>query len=375
MGMSIEGRLEVSIYFGDVEYFLDGLNVLNFLHIGVSRRFLVPTVSLSITDIGGQLTNTVMLFDGMPIRVVVRAYSQSEPQVYRFRLFRYSREMLASGPTFRIAGYFDNPKLWLSRTSEGRRGNSSSVMTDLAAELGLKPDIQQTNDSQLWLPQNKTYAEFLKHLSQRGWRSDTSLMSHVIQADGTLTYRDLNDVPDRPSMFLHIGEGGENSLQVNDYKPINNSGFGNALTGYHSTTIRQDSSGNEAHAEIKELTFSPDSKVPMYNLDVRTQQGRGAQRFTPIGFGNTHDNYETAYYQNMRYLNLMSYGVELMTTYPTQGFKVLDTFNFTADQEGGNIDSGTSGNYICMSWAMVIERNVYSERLEGMRHGTNEVNV
>lgn len=371
MGLSIQDRIDLSIYIGGKEYVLDAMNTLNALHIAVNSRSLVPVLGLSVTDAVGQMTRTTLLADATPIVISIKARGARTPRIYRFTLFKFERQTTPSGQTYLIHGYYDSLKYWLTRVSEGMRGNSSEIMRIIADRCGLETDLEQTSDTQLWLPQNRTYAQFVASITDRGWASESSFMRSVLTAEGVLRYKDVNKEM-TPVLNYSQGGHGENAIPVVDYAPKSNSGFGNAVTGYHSVARQQKVMEDTVHQEVSSLEFKPNAKTPMYNVKARSVVERGAQRFGPIDFGNVHENYEKAKYQNMRYGNLMSYGIELMT-FTTTNQQVLDTFNFAVELQDNVLDSANSGNYVCTAWTCGIERNEYYEKIEGYRHGTNEV--
>jgi hypothetical protein len=128
--------------------------------------------------------------------------------------------------------------------------------------------------------------------------------------------------------------------------------------------------GDQTNTAYNQLSFTPDSKSPLLNLTVRSQMVTGYQSFGGIDVGNTHDNYEKALYQNLRFANLFSLDVEFLIQTPTP-FTLFDTFTFSVDQEANKQDVAYAGTYTIAAKSFLIMGANYAEKLLGTRQGTN----
>ncbi|QBX06672.1 hypothetical protein H1O16_gp259 [Burkholderia phage BcepSaruman] len=365
MGFAVNDRLEVSLFINDQEFPLDSLNVLHFLHIAWGTRGLVPTIHLSVFDAQHTL-DAVPLQDGIPIRVAIRAY-QGQTQTYNFRKYDHKKTNTGNGFTYRLDGYLDVPKYWLGTSVVGIRGTSNEVLNQIATSCGMKYEGVSTADSQLWLPRNRTYAEFARHVADAGYATDSSYMEMAVTSYGAIRYLDVNALP-QTTTKVTLGQFVQGSLTAADYKPHARSGMNNKMTGYQNTKHSQSLSGDVLNSAASTLVFNPDSSAPLFNAKVREDAARGYQTFGGIDVGNTHANYDKALYQNLRYSNLFSLDVEFLMASPTT-FEPMDTFSFIVDQETNLVDRAYAGTYTVVARAIFITGATYAEKILGTRSG------
>jgi hypothetical protein len=351
----VQGRLEISVYINNIQFPLDTMNVLGFLHVGWSTRKLLPTFHMSISDVQHVL-DQVELQDGIPIRIVVKPYS-STTVTYNFRKFHHKKQFNGNCFIYEMDGYLDVVKYWTGTANAGIRGTSNDVLSQIAQQCGLQYDGVSTNDSQLWMQRNRTYGEFATNTAWRGYVSDTSFVRCGVDPRGILMYRDVNNLPP-PQSTIVLGQFVNGSYTAVDYEPAAKSGLNNKMVG------------DVANAAHNQLSFTPDSTSPLLNLAVRSQMVTGYQSFGGIDVGNTHDNYEKALYQNIRYANLYGLDVEFLMQTPTP-FTLFDTFTFSVDQESNKQDVAYAGTYTVAAKAFLVSGANYAEKLLGVRQGTN----
>lgn len=369
MSFAIKDRIEVSLFINDTEFPLEALNVLHFIHIAWTTRALVPTVHFSIFDATHTL-DSVPLQDGIPIRVVIRAY-QGQTQTLNFRKYDHKKTNMGNGFAYEVDGYLDFPKYWTGTSVAGLRGTSNDVLSQIATTCGLQFDGASTSDSQLWLPRNKTYAEFARSIADRGYATAASYMEMAVTSTGVLRYKDVITLPPpQPSQRLVLGQFMSGVFTAMDYRPIARSGMNNKMTGYQNSRYSQSLITDVPSTQINTLEFRPDASAPLYNLSVKEKVVRGYQTFSGIDVGNTHANYEQALYQNLRYANLYSLDVEFLVQSPTQ-FQPLDTMSFIVDQEYSLTDKAYAGTYAVVGRAIYITGGTYAEKILGTRVGTD----
>lgn len=370
MGYVLQNRMEVSLYFSGIEFPLVGINVLNSLQIDMSIKVLLPTINLVLTDELEVISKSSLVQDGTPLSVVIKAMGDPDSKTYTFRVFKYRSFRATMGTMYQIDGYLDYQKYWLQTSNTGILGTSNHVIGEVAAQCGLKYDGTNTNDSQLWLPQNRTYAVFVKKILENAYASDSSLIMSGVSFDGTLMLRDFNAPPGNDVVQVVLGEYVEGARTVTDYTPKNNAGLNNMLTGYNNIRVAQSAVGN-VHTIIKDLIFFPDSKTPFFSESTKNVAQRGFVMYGPINFGNVHEAFDQAYYQNQRYRNLLNAGVDFMSSMPT-GLNLFDSFNFVdREVENHELNNSWSGMYKLTSMAIRVEGATYTEFFEGYRHGTN----
>lgn len=371
MGYLVQGRIEVSIFIDDNEYPLMDTNTLNYLHIGTSVITGFPTLCFSITDVDRTIER-IGLQDGIPIRVVLKS-ANSDTQIYLFRKFHHKKPPSSSAPTYIIDGYYDSPLWFAGSTNVNIRGSSNDVLQSIASTCGLKYAGASTNDAQLWTPQNKGWRQFAKEVTNNAYISDSSCMCLALDLDGTLKFVDVNNLP-TPKRKIIAYEYADDAITAVDFTNSASSGFNNALSGYWNTRVKQSLTADALHTPIDQLQFTADVRAPLYNTAVKTQAKRGAVRFSPIDVGNLHENYERASYQNMRYRNLFSFGLSLLLNQSTT-FQIFEKINFSVQKVDASQDTSTAGVYTITGRSLYINAANYAEKLQVVRHGTNETYV
>ncbi|MNK97987.1 hypothetical protein D3C87_1183380 [compost metagenome] len=367
----IQDRIEVSIFLNGVSYPVQAINNINFIKMDCMVGSLLPTCHFSITDQSELILNNKLIQDGTTVSFVIKALGTPHSRTYNFRVFKFRQEKSTMGTKWEADGYWDAPLYWLGTSSEGVRGTSSFVLSDLAARCGLKFEGDVSADPQLWMPQNRTYGEWVREIVKRGYLNDQSLMISGVDLTGTLRYLDFNK--DSTSVLKMVyGMYKSEETPVQDFGPSSNSGFNNKLTGYSNNRRAQSVLGTADQIAHNTVEFKPDSREPLFNMNLKEKQQRGYQQFSPIDFGNVHESYERARYQNMRYANLYSLVVDFMTSSFT-GLNLFDTFTFATRQEGGKVDNQYSGKYKVTAVNITIQGANYAEYIEGTRHGTNLV--
>ncbi len=368
MGYIIQGRIEVSIFIDDIEYPLDSVNALNYLHIATTAVQKMPTLSLSITDVE-HVMERIGLQDGIPLRVAIKPQN-GDMRTYRFRKFNHTRTFNGDAYVFDITGYWDAPLYWNTTSATTMRGASNEVLEQIANKCGILYEGTPTSDVQLWCPQNQSWSAFAIETASAGYVDPTSCMCLVFDRDGTLRYKNLNKLDDSGIKILAY-QYAEDAFTAVDIHVVTASGFNNALSGYQNMRYKQSLVLDEVHTQIDQLAFTPDTRSPQYNKALKDKLTRGPVRFGPIDVGNVHPEYEKASYQNMRYKNLFSLHVEALLIQPSS-IKLLDKLSIAVQKEDTGQDSANSGTYVVSGHAIYVQGANYSEKVLLSRHGTNE---
>lgn len=367
MGYSLQNQLEVSLYINNVEYPLDSNNVLDFLHIGSSTKGKLPTIHFGLTDQLHAL-DQLELQDAIPLRVAIKGYG-AQTVSYSFRKFNHTRVFNGACYVYQVDGYWDSPLFWAGTTLAGIRGTSNDVLSQIAAKCGLKFDGATTSDSQLWMPRNRTYGDFAKRVASRGYINDGSYMLACVDLNGTLLYKDINNLPSAQFVVI-ANELADSAYTAIDYSAVASSGLNNQVTGYNYTRYGQSMAGDTTHTAYDSLQFTSDSRSPLFNTTMKQQASRGMMTYSPIDVGNVHSSYERALYQNQRYAGLYNMDVEFLMTQPTT-LDLLKTFTFSAVDENDRKDEANSGDYTVSARALLVQGTIYGEKIIGTRNGTN----
>jgi hypothetical protein len=142
------------------------------------------------------------------------------------------------------------------------------------------------------------------------------------------------------------------------------------MTGYQNTRYSQSMLSTTPSTANSNVSITLDSNSPLFNTTVQGLVSRGYQTFGGIDVGNTHENYEAAYYQNLRIANTYSLDVEFFLTTPSS-LNLFDTFTFSVDQEANKQDLAYAGTYITVGRALAITGAQFAEKILGTRQGTN----
>lgn len=369
MGYLVGGRVEVSIYINDIEYPLEAINLLNWLHIATTVRHSLPILGFQLDDVQ-HIIDKIGLLDGAPIRIVVKPNGKNS-RSYAFRKFNSSRKFTGECWRWTIYGYWDAPLYWAGTSVKALEGTANNVLEEIATTCGLKYAGLNTNDSQIWVPRNRTYRAWAKDIVNHTWISNTSCMMFGVDLDGTLRLCNVNDLPE-PQVNILAYTYSEQALTASDVQLNASSGLNNALSGYNSMRVSQSVTADETQTFVDTLSFTPDVKTPHYNMQLKEMLNRGAVRFGPIDAGNVHDNYERADYQNVRYRNLFSYGVDALMV-DVNDIKLGDRVNLAMQTETTKQDVPNSGVYTITGHAVYVQGANYSEKLGMTRHGTNDI--
>lgn len=367
MPYSVQGRIEVSVFINNTEFPLDAMNTLNYLHIAWTTRTLLPTFKMGLFDARHVLDN-LDLQDGIPIRIVIKPLGL-ESVTFNFRKYDHSKNFNGTGFIYDMDGYLDYPKFWTGTTLGGIRGTSSDALSNIAQQCGLKYDGVATSDSQLWMPRNRTFAEWAYSIKKRGYASDSSYMELGINPDGTMLYRDITQLP-APQKNIVLGQYKQGAMTAMDYAPHARSGLNNKMTGYQNSRFTQSMTVTTPTNSYNELTVPLDTTAPLYNKTVQDLVQRGYQSYGGIDVGNTHANYERALYQNIRIANTYSLDVEFLMQSPTN-MGLFDTFVFSVDQEVNKQDAAFAGTYTTVGRAIAITGSQFAEKILGTRTGLN----
>jgi hypothetical protein len=367
VGYSVQGKLEVSIFINGTEFPLDTMNTLNFMHITWWTRGMLPLCHFGVFDARHSLDN-IELQDGIPIRIVIKPLS-SPSVTYNFRKFDHKKFFNGTGFEYTVDGYLDYPLYWAGTSNGGIRGTSTDVLSQIASRCGLKFNGVTTNDSQLWMQRNRTYGEFALQIKRRGYASDSSYMELGVNPDGTMSYVDVQSLPD-PTQTVVLGQYMQGGITAVDYVPHASSGLPNKMTGYQNTRFDQSIVGSSLSSPNSQVSFTPDSKSPLFNTTIQSTIARGYQSYGGLDVGNVHANYEKAIYQNRRFANTYSLSVEFLIQTPTT-FRLFDTFTFSVDQEVNKQDVAFAGIYTVAGKTLAITGAQYSEKILGVRNGTN----
>lgn len=357
MSYKVKDEIELALYIEDQEYPLGALNCLNFFHCAESTQYLVPTFHFAILDVTKSMT-AMNLTDASRIRLVIK--DTDFQQTMRFRHGTHFKPPSGGEELYDVDGFLDCPRFKDGTASLPINATSSGALSEVAGLCGLEYDGDATNDQQLWYPRNLSFSKFVNYIANHGYATDQSHMATAVTLDGTLRYKDVRAI----KTFAPVTYGYSTSgvLQAMECTPITDSGMSNSLVGYRHSRVVQSVFKSGA---FDELAVNPKSKDMMVNSQVRDAMKRGTISFSPISWGNEHEQYERARYQNSRFDALRNVGVTLLFPKPTN-FKVLDGLQLTTNQ---HTHSAYDGEYVVSHKVIYVQGNTYAEKIIAYREG------
>jgi len=366
MTFRVNDQVTASVFIAGREFLLDYGNSLRSLHIQASSLLHLPQMRISFVDTLDQMPN-FGLQDGAQITVQINS---TVTTTRNFRVFHWDRDPAPQGFVYTIDCYWDAPRYWAGTSQAGIRGSSSQALQDIASTCGLKwwSKNDNTSDSMLWLPGNKTFAAFARDIARAGYISDTSHMGLAVDSIGNMLYLDINKIP-KPE--ISVGtlavQGGGHFLMCTDFTPQTKSGTNNLVGGYRHNRYVQSVNGTLELDNLEdELQFDSDSKYPLLSQDVRGRMVRGGVSYGHVDFGNVHDKYERAKYQNGRYNLLNSLTGEVLFPFQTS----WEPFqNFSLAQPADLESSQYNGEYTIRDKIIFIQGTTYVEKLVAVKNG------
>lgn len=338
----------------------------------------LPVMRMRLYDEDDKLSRDLNLKNGTLITIRLGKSAQ-EAESYPFRVFGWSRTRSSTGKILSIICLYNAPKFGAGAYSEYFEGGSSLVMQQMAELSGLKYDgpTKPTDDFQNWLNLNTTRLAFSEDVAMRGFAGPQSCMARCVAMDGTLIYKDLMALIKEPPKFTlaHNSDGAGSAGKVIDVRAAKDKSVAGLFT--HYVNYGHKSFGHSFEDEfsaIETLDVTAQGAGLPVNPDVLAQlQERGSRvSYTGYDYGtgpedgfNVHENYERAYYQNVRLLSLFSERLIAITDSATalRSFSPVE-YSQGAGAKGGSAPTPTdvAGKYIVGGKDIIIKNGTkYSE--------------
>jgi hypothetical protein len=371
MSLNIRDRLYLQIMINGVEFPLDKLNTLQYLHIGESVRAYLPTLNLRLVDATKFIAQNNLLVDGAIIKITIGV--QGRKKTYEFRRFNHKAIPGGEGGTqYHISAFLNVPLYWMASTPKAINGTASEAIKKIANDCGLNFYGVTTSESQLWMPYNTRYCEFARQVAERAWVDTESCVQLGVTADKTVRLINVSDFANRKALEVFSNKGNyASSFPVTDEQLLSKSGFFNSVGGYQDTTIQQSLIATTDQT-VSQVNVKRNSRVLSMNKALKDSVPQAKVSFAPIDVGNVSTHYENALYQNRRLSNLFTFGVEFNTAHLVDS-NLLDIAlcELTMPEVSGMQD--ISGNFLITSKVTYIEGMNFYQKLECYRHGANSV--
>lgn len=370
MGFNVNNMLEVVIEFeveknGFMEFPCVAMCTLTELNMTESVKFHVPLLYLQLED-GIGFFNKFPFTDGCRIRVTILINSKVFQQV-EFRVFNHNTVLTPTGQTVTIDAYLNCPKYWFTSSCVSYNGSTAQVIKQIANTCGFGVDCDSTQDTQLWMQGNMTYAEFVKYLTQRGFAGKGSYMMSGLTLSQSLVYKNVNNLPDSGYKVATFTES-DGFFLATDFSVSSNSGLNNGGGGGYASLMRKQTTN------ANDITYKTlDVKKKESNVNIDTDVVSEVQRSKVIfSYFNPEQsvNLWEGVYQNDRYSRLYTINCNMIINSPTP-LTLLTPYSLTAYNGEGVIDMKNSGTYIVDTRCMIIRGNKYGERISACRMGVN----
>ena len=368
MAFRVNDYVSGTVFLEGEELPLNNGNMLKILHIRAGVLDPVPVMHMEFVD-ALQIVPRLNLNDGSLIEIHIESTIKI---VRRFRVSGWTRTSIGDGYAYTVDGYYDYPQFYMGTSLAGIQGTSYSALRDICTTcgIGFSSFNTPTIDSMLWLPVNNAYFKFARSIARYGYAGAKSHMMLAIDTTGVMRYRDVNANPKPKITLSHLPAGDDpNSLAIHDFTPIGRPGANNMIGGYGH--MRYPQSAIKPYAKpIDQLTLDSDAKFPSVSMDVRTLIDRSFVTYSPIDAGNTHEYYEQARVQNIRYNLLNSMQGEFLIGFQTM-FEAGDNFNHVAP--AGLHNTQYDGEFTIATKIIFIAGSQYNEKLIAVKNGLNSI--
>lgn len=356
----VKNQWNLALNIGGKDFPADTSNVQQLLWYENIHQNL-PTLNLTLVDKTGVFSNITAAGDGVKIEATIGDGEARGETSGVFSIQGPPQISHGSGyNVIKLNAVLDYVPYQRSIASGLLEGTSSQVIAQLASKVGLKFSGDDTADSMVWLPTNKTIASFIRHVSNHGWADAGSLMMAAITDQGKLLYKNVMQAKMSKETF---GVAGNQDLQIIDWQASSNGMITNNNRGYGSTSFGFDIEGNVK--ELGKITFNMVSNIlPIAAASVEAIGTLGGRLDSLIrSAGNTHEKYEEAAHQNQRLRALFSSDLNILTHAHTATELLQSAFASPIDWSTGKPNAALTGNYILSGRTKTITRSRYEERL------------
>ena len=338
----------------------------------------LPVGELVFNDPSGTFDSAFNVTDGAPVTISV-GMSQQAAQQYNFRVLKPGIDTILTGTQVRLVLYWDNPMYWGQTINASFNGNSSDVLTAIAASTGLRYQIDTTNDQQVWIPGNARYCQFAAFTAKAGWVDASSLMLLGVTLTNELRYKNVGAYTYRNAFKVKLDQltstGGY--LPAVSWEQHSVSGYQNFKGAYHQAQQNQSLMATDGIKET--LTTVQKQRMAQYlsmNKDVKQLLDAGRKmHYTTIDVGNTHPNYHAAMYQNTRlqrtmvnrtsFVTMIGSGIDLFDQMDVELFRPP-----TGKLSTGQLD--INGNYFVIGKTIHVgPQAIYCEKFSLVRDSHN----
>jgi len=358
----VDGHWGLEVTVGGRDLALDP-SIINHFYIINNIHQQLPTINFSFKDSTGAHLDSGM-GDGAPITVSIGVPGKHMYDGLTFRMIGMPNvDPAGSINNIKINGIFDRLNFLKKVVDKPYIGTSATAIAQIAVEVGLIPDVDQTMDAMAWLPNRTSLAQYAQHIMERSYAGAANAMIMAVTDSGKLRFKGLNQ----------IIQGSVGKILASDplkghpmlwWGTDSKAPASNSVGGYGMTTIGQmlDGSvfeGNKVAATMMSGALSSISSVIQGAVG---ELGSRINVLAPLA-GNTHDKWYEAIHQNQRVKSSYGFDMEVLTDLPAM-LDLLDAPTVLPINQGtGELAKNYAGKYMVTALTRLITHNRYLEKI------------
>lgn len=366
----------------DLSIYVDGMNIddapgVIFLGGEVREGICdpVPTCLLKLSIPIGWLDERSIV-DGTLIKFEIKNTKQNMYENLEFRLFNINKiEINEKFVKVELEGIINFYKGYESGNAFNIYGNSSDVFQSIASTYDLKSEIDQTNDTQLWVAGENNVYQFMMDTSRYGWIDETSAMFWCMDRHKILLYKNLTSLFRKRTQ--NIGTFIQNIHPDPKKKEYGYSRANIVIDAGYENLINGGYGGEDHYFDL--LSYGWKSVAArkvvaesnIINISKELSNGL-SQSWYPFDVGNFHPNYRLAEKQNSRILSTYSTYVNLTMQY-FMPFRLGQIVRFicTDSQDPDNLIKLASGIFSICAIRIMMDKKAVTCNLQLVMQGLN----
>ena len=293
-----------------------------------------------------------------------------------FRVFNIEEVQLSQkNATIKLNGVLDFYKGYTPGNDINMYGNSSDVFQRIANIGKLTPNIDSTNDKQLWIAGEKNIYQFMSMIASRGWIDETSAMIWCIDRKKNLLYKNLTSLfrSRQDTVYNFV----QKSISACKEKEYEYSGVTGSIQAGSNNLKNEGYGGEDYYFDLLSYSLKPVAarkavaESKFINISKELSQGLSDCQY-PFDVGNFHPNHFLARKQNKRILSTYSTYMILQTQH-LQSFRLgqIVTFEFMDSQTKANKSKAMSGVNMIDAIHTEITKEYIKSTVEIVSQGMN----
>lgn len=366
----------------DLNVFIDDLNLFEAPGVVFVRGEIfesianpIPTCELEV-NIPIDWFDARSIVDGTTIKFSIKSKVFEINNIYTFRIFNIKKLALQQKYVYLlIEGIIDFYTGYETGNIFNSYCSSSGIFSAVANKYNLLYDIDQTNDTQLWVAGENNTFQFLNYIARYGWIDETSAMIWCIDRNKRLIYKNLTTLfRNRKEDIYKFIQSPIANLKNKEFSYTGatasiQAGLENLKeNGYGGSDLYFDLLNyNYTQANSKKVV----AESNLINISKELSKGL-SNSWYPFEIGNQHKNYYNAFKQNNRILSTYSSYVTLQSQFfqPCRLCQIVN-FEYLDAQDIKNELIALSGIYIISAIHISISLKAITSTMELSMQGLN----